>query len=47
MARWYRPCEAAEMTFERLADVAFNLAVFFDGIPENIGGSYEEWNLEP
>jgi hypothetical protein len=40
VARWYRPSEAFEMTLERLADVAFDLAVFFDGIPGNIGGSY-------
>jgi hypothetical protein len=40
VARWNRPCEAVEMTLERLADVAFNLAVFFDGIRGNSGGSY-------
>jgi hypothetical protein len=33
VARWYRPSEAFEMKLERLADVAFDLAVFFDGIP--------------
>jgi hypothetical protein len=40
VARWNRPCETVEMTLKRQADVASNLAVFFDGIPGNIGGSY-------
>jgi hypothetical protein len=31
VARWHRPCEAIEMASERQADVALNLAVFFDG----------------
>jgi hypothetical protein len=40
VARWNRPRETVEMTLERQADVASNLAVFFVGIPGNIGGSY-------
>jgi hypothetical protein len=40
VARRNRPCEAVEMTLGRQADVASNRAVFFDGIPGNIGGSY-------
>jgi hypothetical protein len=31
VAHWNRPCEAIEMESERQADVACNLAVFFDG----------------